>query len=224
VRLHIDHSTWHDFLATNAAVHHARNAKQAMASVVATGRKASSGSLAALLYLLRHIGLETFRIKRVTDMQKAIPVADLATETFWSRAPFAFGVDMSGVVKFRLTHSAAPPERTTAEPDLGGKFAATLREQGVAWDFEAQFFVDAEKTPIERGDADWDPHAAWQKVAILTIPAQQLDDEVKYQVDAFRFNPWNVGDDGIRPLGALNRIRRPLYHVGQEQRRRPAAP
>ena len=214
VRLHLDDGGEHDLLATNAAVHHADNAKQAMVSVVAGTR----GGLRAVLYFLRHRELSFLRIGRTTRRQMRQPVGDLAAETFWGRAPYAFGAGNDGVVKFRFAPRIAKSSDPRDEPDLTQKFSETIRGQDVVWDFDVQFYIDHARTPVEKGTADWDEGgAAWENVGSLTIPRGDFE-PTRAGVDRLTFSPWNLGSKDIRPLGGLNRIRNPLYFASRASR------
>jgi hypothetical protein len=82
--------------------------------------------------------------------------------------------------------------------------------------------VDERTTPIEDATVDWaGPDASPEIVAELVIPQQDLTGssarEEASMVDAMQFNPWNWAG-GIRPIGGLNRARKPVYQASAQFR------
>jgi hypothetical protein len=243
-----------DFLATNAAASHARDARQFMivaAALVRRGRPAflwrlsAWRMLAAVVRIAKRCGTrETLRILRTTRMQTSRPVASLATERYWSRAPFAFG---AVAVKFRLSPSGSPESpvplrgaspksvsgdsrREAAEAgyplgagaatrDLRSELKSRLKEGGVQFDFQVQRYVDEVSTPIEDATVEWaEDISPFVTIARLIIPAQELDDAAEREIDRFAFNPWNTGSDDLRPLGSMNRARKLVYSASARLR------
>lgn len=114
VRVFTEHGD-HDFLMTNAEPHHARDAREAMATIMAGTKMdtvgdalgAFSGQGAFFFHLLSELDWET--AKRISDTlgaQTAREVESLAAETYWSRAPIAIGTtttpEQAVAVKYRL--------------------------------------------------------------------------------------------------------------------------
>jgi hypothetical protein len=76
-------------------------------------------------------------------------------------------------------------------------------------------YVSEQPTPVEDGAVEWkESDSPWLPVATLTIPVQNVLDFVgqpaRDRVDALAFNPWHAPAE-FRPLGNLNRARRPVY-------------
>ena len=218
----------HDFLMTNAPYSHARDARQFMiiaSAVVRVGRPAALWKLrgwrtvAGLVRIAMRLGpKEAMRVLRTIREQTSRPVASLASESYWSRAPFAFG---PVAVKFKLEPAEIAGQRgsTEAAPDLRAEIISRLREGDVRFDFKIQRYVDEERTPIEDGTVEWkEADAPFVTVARLVIPAQELDAEDEAEIDGYAFNPWNASVDDFRPLGSMNRARRLVYSASAKLR------
>jgi hypothetical protein len=204
LRIHLSADRHQDFLMTNAPQHHARDAKQALASVAAGGKK---GKLSQLFKLGREVGFgEAFRIAGVVRSQKKHAVPNLASETFHSRGCYAVG-DVA--IRFRLVPERGPSKLNSTPADLGKVMEETLQGSAVRYRLEIQRHRDAKFTPIEQGDAVWEVPGESVPLFILTIPRGATTDPA---VDRIRFSPFNLSPDRtIRPIGALNRVRGPVY-------------
>lgn len=197
----------HDFLATNGSVSHARDAYQFLSFA-----KAMSGSkLLILPRLVWYVGLfETVRMLATVIKQGSRKKQSLATETYFSRAAYAFG-DTACMFRFvpsQSTRMSVPPSDNYLNEDI----VARLKEGPVVFDVLVQRFVTEEKTPIEDGGVEW--NSALVPVAQLVIPQQVLTTQDAHQmlelVNSMDFNPWNSAE-GIRPLGSQNRARKLVY-------------
>ncbi|MEO6457823.1 MAG: catalase [Chloroflexia bacterium] len=214
----------HDFLMTNAPFSHARDARQFMiisSAVVRQGHPAALWKLrawrtvAGLVRIAKRLGLkEAMRILRTIKAQTSRPVASVATEQYWSRAPFAFG----GVaVKFMLDPLAEAAEGTS--PNLRAELVSRLRAGDVRFDFKVQKYLDAARTPIEDATVEWkEEDAPFITIARLVIPTQELDASSEADIDNYAFNPWNTGSDAYRPLGSMNRARKVVYAASAKLR------
>jgi hypothetical protein len=217
VRVLAESGASHDLLMTNAPFSHARDARQFMVIASAAGRRGRPAGLwkrkqwrtaAGLLRIGRRLGLrEAVRVLRTIRKQTSRPVISLATEQYWSRAPFAFG---EVAVKFKLEGTARGDGEAAA--DLRGEMQSRLRDKDVVFDFKVQKYVDAERTPIEDGTVEWkEEDAPFVTIARLTIPAQEIDEADEDEIDGYAFNPWNRSSDEYRPLGSMNRARKMVY-------------
>lgn len=202
-----------DFLLTNAPASHARDARQFMAAAVAM---AGGRRLLAIPALIRQLGLrEAIRMLRALRAASSRPVASLATERFWSRAPFAIG---PYAVKFTLHPRASDSDAEGAvatRVSLRDEFVRRLQRGEVRFALQVQHFVDERTTPIEDGTVEWlEADSPPETFADLVIPQQDLTtgdgQSSERLVDALAFSPWNASE-GIRPIGSLNRARRLVY-------------
>ena len=217
-----------DFLATNAPASHARDAYQFM---VAARAASSRWKVLALPRLLAGLGpFETVRLLGVVA-RSSRTIASMATETYWSRSPFAVG---PVAVKFLFRPAANPASRQS--PSSGGAddaagqgdtylrddLVARLRQGPIVFDFCVQRYLNPQRTPIEDGSTLWrDSDAPPVAIARLTIPQQDLASPeavaATEAVNTFAFNPWNMAG-GFRPLGSLNRARKAVYVASAEHR------
>ena len=224
VRVIDDSGNEHDFLMTNAPFSHARDARQFMtiaAAVVRIGRPSALWKVrawrtaAGLVRIGRRLGpKEAARVLRTIRAQTSRPVASLATERYWSRAPFAFG---PVAVKFMLDPAAAATGEAAA--DLREELVSRLRQGDVTFDFRVHRYVDPDKTPLEDGTVEWKASdAPFATIARLVIPRQDLDPAAEADIDGYAFNPWNGASDEYRPLGSMNRARRAVYSASANLR------
>ncbi len=201
-----------DFLLTNAPASHARDAEQFMAAAKAATRPKSL----AILGLLRALGpRETLRMLRAVRAASR-RIESLATESYWSRAPFELGTQ---AVKFKLVAAAALDGRgANGGPDyLREDLARRLRAGPLTFPFQIQRFVDERTTPIEDGTVEWqESDSQPETIAELVLPQQDLTGEADALVEKLTFTPWNT--TSIRPLGSLNRARKLVYAASAERR------
>ena len=211
-RIIIGPNTIHDLLMANAERHHARDAWEASAAMWAF---AGRGGPAGLLRLASRLGpARALAIAGRLREQTADPVDSLASETWWSRAPYAFG---KVALKFHLAPLAPKPRRRAARADLAAEFIARLKREDVRFDLRIQRYVDAARTPLNDASRSWlAPH---ETIAELVLPSQELRAEDEAFVDRLVFNPFNVSGTEFEPLGSMNRARSRVYAASQSMRR-----
>ena len=215
VRVHVGEDRDQDFLMTNAAASHARDARQFMVAAKAT---ASKSRLGMILKLVRGLGpSETVRMLLVIA-RSARKVDSLVTEQYSSRAAFTIG---PYAVKLRL-QPVQSPRRASAGLDgaIGDDFlredlVARLKHSDVVWDLQIQRYRDEHRTPIEDGTVLWEENVSpAETVGQLVIPRQDLTTAearaTAEEVDRLEFNPWHALPEH-RPLGSLNRARQIVY-------------
>lgn len=212
VRIVIGPNTVHDLLMANAERHHARDAWEATATMWAYGGHAN---LAGLLRLAARLGpARALAIARVLREQMAIPVDSLASETWWSRAPYAFG---KVALRFHLAPLAPKPRRLSARDDLGAEFKARLKREDVRYDLRIQRYLDPGRTSLNDASQAWlAPH---ETIAELVLPSQEIRAEDEAFVDGLSFSPFNGASSEFEPLGSMNRARSRLYAASQSMRR-----
>ena len=218
IRVVTDQGSIQDFLMTDAPASHARDARQ---FVIAAEAMASKWQIVSLFKLLRGLGLAETRRMLGVLLRDSRKIPSLATNQFWSRAPFKFG---PYAVKFTLqpTESASGSSAATDEDYLKGDLIERLQKEPVAFDFRVQKYVNEEKTPIEDGSVEWkESDTPFETIAQLLIPQQNLltaaASETDALVDELEFNPWNTMEE-FRPLGNLNRARRIVYQASADHR------
>lgn len=226
-----------DFLMTNAELHHAKNANEAMIAIragverdviadmipdIVPGENEIAGLIGALPFLIKHLGLKTgFHIANTLKKQMKIKVESLSTETFWSRAAIAMGRDTtpgnSIAVKYRIRPSIEKRDQhhITAEKNLESELMKRLSERDIKFYFEVQRFKNAEETPIEDSTKKWTTE--FFPIAELIIPKGSSND--KELVDQVEFSPWNIDANHFKPLGSMNRSRKKVYEASVGERK-----
>ncbi len=207
-----------DFLLTNAAASHVRDAKQFIQFALA----AAGGKLLLIPRLIGSVGFfEAIRILKTVIRQSSRPVASLATETFWSRAPFAFG---PYALKFALSPAQSHEVVVVKGPNyLHEDLVERLKLGPIVYDFKVQLYVNDQLTPIEDGTVEWlEANSPFMTIGQLYIPAQDLtsSDALKTEqmVNNQAFNPWCT-ITSIRPLGSMNRARKLVYLASSTYRK-----
>ena len=97
-----------------------------------------------------------------------------------------------------------------------------LKGEAIKFDFMAQFYIDDERTPIEKGAQEWkEADAPYVKLAELVIPSQDLSayqSRVDQQyVNTLSFDPWH-GLAEHRPIGNVQRARAAIYRASSRLR------
>lgn len=205
-----------DFLGTNGAASHARDARQFIEFA-----KAMSGSKAMIFpRLFYNIGVgETFRMLKTVIGQTKRQIVSLAEESYFSRSAFAFG---DYAVKFQFTpNSSADIVLPLSDGYLRDDLIVRLSLAPVVFDFQVQYFLNEELTPIEDGSVIW--ASPLFSIAQLIIPQQDLTSAAALAahaaVEDLEFSPWQT-TSFIRPLGSLNRARRSVYPASVSLRKR----
>ncbi|MGW3956916.1 hypothetical protein ACWEKM_39850 [Streptomyces sp. NPDC004752] len=143
------------------------------------------------------------------DMVK--PFSGFATHDFFSIMPITFG-DYAARLKLRAASSKISKE---ARKDLATDIYTRLADDDLEFLFQAQFFEDESRTPIEDSSVSWD--APWLTVARLRMPRQAPDEALAETVEKSSFNPWIAATEH-RPLGELMRARQAAYSLSWRNR------
>jgi hypothetical protein len=212
VRVIIGPNAIHDLLMTNAERHHARDAAEAAAAMWAYGGR---GELMGLLRLASRLGpARAMAIAGALKASRSAAVDSLASETWWSGAPYAFG---KVALKFHLAPLAPKPRRLSAQDDLAAEFKARLKREDMRFDLRIQRYVDPARTSLNDASQVWlAPH---ETIAELILPSQELREEDERFIESLSFSPFNLGGSEFEPLGSMNRARSRLYVASQTLRR-----
>ncbi|MFE2419830.1 hypothetical protein [Streptomyces hokutonensis] len=143
------------------------------------------------------------------DMAK--PFSGFATHDFFSIMPITFG-DYAARLKLCAASTAVNKE---ARKDLAADIFGRLADDDLEFLFQAQFFEDERRTPIEDSSVRWD--APWLTVARLCLPRQAPDEALAEAVEKSSFNPWIAATEH-RPLGELMRARQAAYALSWHNR------
>ncbi|WP_027232923.1 peroxidase family protein [Phyllobacterium sp. UNC302MFCol5.2] len=224
LRVKVSDDEFHDLLATNFPVSHARNAEQFVAFAKATSGGIFS-KLAGLVQLVVKFGpSEVIRMLRNVTTARKRKVSSVALESFWSRGAIRWGDKLA--VRFILRPAAdapAAPEPSDKDPGyLSNEFARRLDRDDVRFELCLQPYVDVASTPIEDTAVEWLESVSRPiKVADLTISKPNSGIAEAFTnarvIDELSFNPWNTTDE-FRPLGNLNRARKSVYDASSAHR------
>jgi catalase len=134
---------------------------------------------------------------------------------YWSTTPYRFGSDPAVAVKYAVqpcsTLQSTLPDAAGADY-LSRALQQHLAQAPACFDFMVQFQSDPQAMPIEDASVIWDEAAApLQKVARITIEQQDFAaGQKRAECERLTFNPWQSLAEH-RPLGGINRLRKPVY-------------
>lgn len=212
-KVHVTDAVVHDFLCTNAEIHHAKNAYEAMWASYCLYRPGLASKLSGIGALVARVGLKSaLRIIRTLSGQIKRPVVSLATETFWSRSPYRFG---AVVGRYRI-RSVLPPQVLAPPHDsLGEELSARSGNDAIEYALELQRYVDEATTPLEDSTIAWTTPFEMIGRFVIDRGTRLLDLD---GVETVSFSPWNVGGAEFEPIGNMNRARRMVYKASQHAR------
>ncbi|MBY0552824.1 MAG: catalase [Candidatus Obscuribacterales bacterium] len=194
--------------------------------------------------LLWRVGVrEGIRMLKTGAGQTSRRVASLAFETFYSRSPYSYN---GYALRFRLVGMgdslctqeelekriqsvealdnpvlAANADIPEDERRLRTDLIERLKHGPLVVAVELELYTDDENTPLEDGSIKW---KVTKRIVAghIHIPQQDLTtpeaQAVLAEVDEMEFSPWKVKAD-VRPLGSLNRARKPVYWTSQSLRK-----
>ena len=209
-----------DFLMINHPVFFARNVKDFL-RIEQVLVEADDSSLATLKggltggdwNPLHWHWREMLSVARIAAQLPAHP----ASIVYFSTAPIRFG---NYVAKYRAKPVGDRHESYLhLVQQLGSQTDAmrlaleeTMRTQEVLFEFQVQLRTSEQTMPIEDASVEWPESASpYRTVAHLLLPRQEI--QLLRQQEAYRrlsFNVWHALT-GHRPLGGINRVRRPAY-------------
>lgn len=212
-KVYVTSEVVHDFLCTNAEIHHAKNAYEAMWASYCLYRPGVIAKLSGILALMGKVGMRSgIRIVRTLSEQIKRPIVSLATETFWSRSPYRFG---AVVGRYRI-RAVVPPETLAQTCDsLGEDLSARSAQGPIEYALELQRYADETMTPLEDSTRAWTTPFEVLGTFVIDPGTPLLDCE---EVENVAFSPWNVASLEFEPLGNMNRARRMVYQASQRAR------
>jgi hypothetical protein len=212
----MEQETTQDFLLIRSPSTPFQNAEDFVAFV-----RAAENPLLLLPRVLGTFGLRRgFALLKTLSAGLSLPMTTLASTRYFSALPIKLG---PYAVHLALTPKDESTKAARGGPDhLGEGLAATLRERAVRYDLQVQFYVDAEKTPIEDASVEWSEHVSpFLTVAELTLPKQDVSTPRGQKLAAFierlSFDPWHALEEH-RPLGNMMRARNHAYRLSTQER------
>jgi len=225
VRILLEKGETQDLLMTNAPASHARDARQFMVTALATAGGRRLGAIPRLVLALGP--WEAVRILRALRRAASRHVESVATETFWSRGPFAIGPRAVKLILRPEAQDLGTPA-VKGSDSLRTEFVRRLGRDDIRYLLQVQHFLDERRTPIEDGAVEWtEADAPPETIAKVILPRQRLEagdaGERERSIDELAFSPWNAGG-GLYPIGGLNRARRLVYPASARLRAQPPSP
>ncbi len=161
----------------------------------------------------------------VQTLFERLPNIDLLAHSYYSQSAFRYG---DYVCKYALMPNteaqralAARPVTDDDRPDVLSEWLAEfLADNDAGFDFCIQLLTDPEAMPIEDASVEWDVgKSAWRRVGTLSLPAQNPFTPARraFGDDVLAFDPW-AGRPDLRPLGSINRVRKPAYRASSRRR------
>ncbi len=176
------------------------------------------GSLFKYLYSTFGLFGGFSKIKKMAAALK-MPFSGFATEKFFTAAPLACG---PYAVRVRML-PASIDVNSNASESWSNDFLSQLAKGALRFEFQLQFFVDEQRTPIEDATNEWpEDIAPFVTVGVLTIPTQDTEStegvKLAANIEAAAFDPWG-GLMEHRPLGEVMRARKVVYLQSQNGRK-----
>ncbi|WP_294389858.1 catalase family protein [uncultured Sphingomonas sp.] len=186
-------------------------------------KKAQSLLLRGVENTLEAVGLESATLKSLGGTPSTHPLG----RTYYSQTAFRYG---EYVAKFsvaplspNLTALADAKVAVAGRPDaLREEIAEVLAEGDGVWELRVQLCTDLDTMPVEDPTKVWDEgDSPFVPVARITVPAQPtwVNGVSQQREDRLLFTPWHCLD-AHRPLGAVNRVRKPVYELSSGYRSR----
>ncbi len=208
-------TTEQDFLLINHETFGPGHASPFVGIVIASAK----GPLGLISYFYKNYGLKGMfaQIKKAkATLEKKF--TGFATESFHSAAPINWG---PYAVKVKITPKANKPHQVTAA-DWSKEIKTNLSENSWEYDFQVQFFVSEEHTPLEDASIKWNEEVSpYVTVGKLSIPQQEFESAsskaLSEKIEKGAFDPWTALLEH-KPLGDVMRARKVVYFMSQKNR------
>jgi hypothetical protein len=213
-----------DFLLIHTPASPMRNAREFVALV-----RGIANLPLGLFSFMRELGVgRALGLLREVGRGIKQPMRSLATTRYYSVLPIQFG---PYAVHYALTPRAAdaPGAQPGHSPNyLADELASRLQRGPVSYDFQVQFYVDPQRTPIEDASVEWkEAVAPFVTLARLTLPQQDPASprgrRVTEIVEKLSFDPWHARTE-LKPLGSMMRARNYAYRLSTQERQAAAEP
>ncbi|WP_299843198.1 catalase family protein [uncultured Jannaschia sp.] len=184
-------------------------------------KKALSAVLRGAESAVEAAGGESAALKTLGGAPNVHPLG----ETYYTQTPYRYGEWIAKLslapVSDSLTRHTGQTVSTSGRSDaLREEVDAAMQEGEAVWEFRVQLCRDLETMPVEDASAVWDEAASpYLPVARLRAGAQTGWSQARADVidERMRFSPW-TGLEAHRPLGSVNRARKPTYEMSATYR------
>ena len=222
-----DYSDIQDFLMTNTPISFARNPVQ----FIEVGEILLEGTAKVPGKLIKKYGFKEARRILGVFLAPLISFKPLQMNQYWSRTSYKFG-DIS--VRYLIRPSSGSKILSSGQQFAGvlrsvfqgmpqkenyfrEKLFEALKAEDLHFEFCVQLFVDEQKTPIEDAYIEWkELDSPPIPIATLTIPKQNLDQQLQTDMEQMAFNPWHTKEH--TPLGLINLARKKVYDASARNR------
>lgn len=153
------------------------------------------------------------------------PLYSVAESDYYTAAPIRWGT-YAAQCHLRphapLTTALAKGDPDAVAADLGRR----LSQGAVSFDFTAQFYVDANLTPIEDPTVVW-PQSVSPRITVGRLTLLKCDltandaQKTASLVEEMSFDPWHAPEE-FRPLGSVMRARNAAYRASTQGRQAAA--
>jgi len=148
------------------------------------------------------------------------PNSHILGESFFSQTPYLYGPYMAKFSVVPLSSNLKALEGATVEvsgrPEaLREEMLAFFAGQDAEWALRVQLCTDVETMPVEDASTEWpEAKSPWVTVGRIRVGKQpSWSEERSRAVDlGMAFSPWH-GLAAHRPLGSINRARKPAYEM-----------
>jgi hypothetical protein len=210
------HATTQDFVMVDSPAFFIRNVADYVPFSEALRQVKRKSPIGTVVFLAKLLFSSDYRFRMLKASLSKTPDSPLRIP-YWSTTPYRLGP--SAAIKFSahpvLATAPAPPASDSPEK-LREAMAAHLKDREARFDFLVQLQTDPVAMPVEDPTVEWT--SPFRKVATLRIPPQTFD--TKEQMDFcehLSFTPWHCLPEH-RPLGGINRTRRPVYQAVSRRR------
>jgi hypothetical protein len=214
-----------DFIMVNGPAFAASTAKQFLGNLnllakttdrAEWAKKALSAVLRGAEKALEAVGAESATLKTLGGAPNVHPLG----ETYYTQTAYRYGDYVAKLSLAPVSHSlkalAGREIRVAGRHDaVREEVAKSMAVHGGEWELRVQLCRDAEAMPIEDASVLWDEEMSpFIPVARLRVSPQPSWSEARADVvdDRMRFSVW-TGLEAHRPLGTINRARRPAYEM-----------
>lgn len=175
---------------------------------------ALSAALRGVDSALERVGVQIPAVKALGGQ----PLTHALGESFYSQVPLRYGDYVAKVMVTPVSPglAALAGRHVTLRGDPNGLRRAAieaLAHEGGEWEVRVQLCTDLERMPIEDASVVWpedaSPYRAVARIRVLAQPAWSEERAARAD-DGLSFTPWH-GLAAHRPLGSVNRARRPTY-------------
>ncbi len=148
------------------------------------------------------------------------PATHILGETFYTTVPFLHGPYMAKLslapAAPALTKLTGTSLRLVGRPNaLRDAITDYFAREGGEWDLRVQLCTNRETMPIEDASVPWpEDESPYVAVAQVTVPPQPAWSDARAAAvdDGMAFSPYH-GLAAHRPLGGVNRARKPAYDM-----------